>query len=235
MATWAAIFARGGSKGVPGKNLRQVGGVSLIGRAVQIAVATPGIDHVICSTDDYKIAEEASDFGADVPFLRPGNLSTDESPEWDSWQHLSGYLMEQGAEFGDTLVVLPATAPLRETIDVESAIKISRETGADVVVSVAPAHRNPWFNMVTVDSHMQAEIVFKRGVTNVHRRQDAPEVFDVTTVAYVTSLGFVVSASSMFSGRVAASLVPVERALDIDTELDLEIAEFLHQRKKKGV
>jgi CMP-N-acetylneuraminic acid synthetase len=142
--------------------------------------------------------------------------------------------MEQGGLESDTLVVLPTTAPLRDVADVSQAMTLAANSKADVVVTVTAAHRSPWFNMVTVDSRQRAVIVMKDRAGVVFRRQDSPDVFDLTAVAYVTNLGYVLSAANMFAGDVVASVVPPERAIDIDTELDLEIAEFLHHRKENG-
>lgn len=234
MTAWGAVFARGGSQGVPGKNLRKIGQVSLLGHAIRLAQETPGIDRVVCSTDSAEIAKEAEKCGAWVPFMRPDHLAGNASPEWESWKHLCSFLMEQGGLESDTLVVLPTTAPLRDVADVSQAMTLAANSKADVVVTVTAAHRSPWFNMVTVDSRQRAVIVMKDRAGVVFRRQDSPDVFDLTTVAYVTNLGYVLSAANMFAGDVVASVVPPERAIDIDTELDLEIAEFLHHRKENG-
>ena len=234
MTAWGAVFARGGSQGVPGKNLRKIGQVSLLGHAIRLAQETPGIDRVLCSTDSAEIAKEAEKCGAWVPFMRPDHLAGNASPEWESWKHLCSFLMEQGGLESDTLVVLPTTAPLRDVADVSQAMTLAANSKADVVVTVTAAHRSPWFNMVTVDSRQRAAIVMNDRAGVVFRRQDSPDVFDLTTVAYVTNLGYVLSAANMFAGDVVASVVPPERAIDIDTELDLEIAEFLHHRKENG-
>ena len=231
MTVFGAVFARGGSKGVPGKNLREVGGKSLLRIAVELGIASPEIERVLVSTDDLKIAAEARESKAEVPFFRPSNFSQDSSPEWLAWQHLTNYLLDLGASESDTLVSLPTTAPLRQLDDVHNAIELFRESDFDLVLGVAASQGSPWFNMVTRDPKNQVALISPSATDAPYRRQDAKPAFTITTAVYVTSLGFVRNNSAMFSGRVGSVLVPQERALDIDTELDLEVAEYLMARR----
>ncbi len=115
--------------------------------------------------------------------------------------------------------------------DIENCLDEFYKGGSDVVITVTEAQRSPWFNMVKKENGLMMPII-PIG-KNIVRRQDAPQVFDMTTVAYVAKPSFVLSALSIFSGRVRAVHVPVERAIDIDTLLDFEIAEFLIKRHKK--
>ena len=234
MTTWVAVFARGGSKGLPGKNLKLLGGMPLVGHAISVGLQVPGVESVICSTDSPEIKTIAEQHGALVPFLRPAELADDESPEWLSWQHLANYLLESGAPDSDLLVSLPATSPLREVTDVEQAVATYHATDADVVVSYTLAHRSPWFNMVTEGSDGLLRVVLESPNQAVSRRQDAPRVFDLATVVYVTSLGFVKKAKSLFEGKVAGIEIPRERAIDIDTQFDFDVAEFLYMRQERS-
>ena len=232
MTIFGAVFARGGSKGVPGKNLKKLAGKSLLEHSISLGVSLPLIDRMLCSTDSQDIADEARRLGAEVPFLRPPELSGDAAPEWGAWRHLATHLIGQGASESDVLVSLPATAPLREWEDIDAAIQTFGEGSFDVVLAVTESSRNPWFNMVQRESSTgRVEIAVSEPLTTVDRRQDAPRLFDLTTVVYITSLGFVLRADRLFSGKVGSVLVPAERAIDIDTELDLEIAEFLVMRR----
>lgn len=233
MTIWAGVFARGGSKGLPGKNLKELGGVPLVGHAVKVAIDIPGVKQVLCSTDSPEIAAAAERYGAHVPFLRPAELAGDTSPEWLSWQHLASYLVKSGASDDDLLVSLPATSPLRKSSDIVSAIEKHTTSGADVVVSYTAAQRSPWFNMVSQGSDGFLQTVLELSDQVFSRRQDAPEVYDLATVVYVTSLGFVLSARHLFDGNVAGVEVPSERAIDIDTQLDFDIAEFLYSRQRR--
>jgi N-acylneuraminate cytidylyltransferase len=226
----AAIFARGGSKGVPRKNLRLLAGRPLIAHSIDVARACPGIDRVIVSTDDAEIAEVARAHGADVPFVRPAELARDDSPEWLAWQHALRALAAAG-EAASLLVTVPTTAPLRAVEDVEACLRAVRDSEADCAITVTPAQRSPYFNMVRLDAAGYAELVI-RPEQEISRRQDAPAVFDMTTVAYAARPEFVLRARSLFEGRVRAVVVPRERAVDIDDELDLAFAEFLIQRRR---
>lgn len=227
MTVFGAVFARGGSKGVPGKNLRKVAGRSLLGHSIALGIASPLIHEMICSTDSREIAAEAERFGADVPFLRPDELSTDTSPEWAAWHHLASHLLSAGAEKEDLLVSLPTTAPLRLAEDIHNAVNLFQSSEFDVVLGVSESARNPWFNMVTRSEDGGVALAAGSTETEVSRRQDAPSVFDITTVVYVTTLGFVSRSCALFDGSVGSVLIPSERAIDIDTELDLDVADYL--------
>ena len=226
----AMVFARGGSKGVPGKNIRPLAGKPLLAHAIEAARQSRHVDRVIVSTDDERIAEVARQWGAEVPFLRPPQLAADDSPEWLAWQHAIREVDEQARRRGratmDVMVSVPATAPLRRPEDVDACIEKLLATDADAVITVAPAHRNPYFNMVTLAADDSIRLAIDGG-GRVHRRQDAPHVYDVTTVAYAARPRFVLSAGGLLEGHTRAVVVPPERALDIDTELDFRIAEFL--------
>jgi len=232
MTYWGVVFARGGSKGVPGKNLRKVGGIPLVGHSIQTGLATPEIKEFFCSTDSEDIADAAREFGASIPFMRPSELAGDESPEWDAWQHFAKYLMSAGARIDDAIVSLPTTSPLRDVEDVRSAIALYESSSADAVVTTTEASRSPWFNMVTLDGQGHVHVLLGSESGGPVRRQDTPDVFDLTTVAYVSSLSHILSAPWLFCGVVAGLEIPKERALDIDTELDLDIADFLVRRRR---
>lgn len=232
MTVFGAVFARGGSKGVPGKNLRLVAGKSLLQLSVDLGRATEAIDRLLVSTDSDDIAAAAMTLGAEVPFRRPAVLATDDSAEWLSWQNLAQHLIDTGASESDLLVSLPTTAPLREMEDVQQAIDLFNTSDFDAVLAVTESTVNPWFNMVTRDGHSGVNVLLGADGEAVNRRQDATAVFDITTVVYVTSLGYVLGSAGLFSGAVGSVAVPRERALDIDTDFDIEIANFLIRRKR---
>lgn len=230
MDSIAFIFARGGSKGVPDKNIRELSGKPLIGWSIEHAQAVQDIRRVIVSTDSVEIASVAKEFGAEVPFMRPAELAQDDSPEWMAWRHGLRYLLETEGVLPDAMVSVPTTSPLRKPIDIENCLSVFSQQDADVVVTVSEAHRNPWFNMVKICADDTVDLVIPLE-QRVARRQDAPPVYDMTTVAYVIAPTFVLSNDSIFSGRVRAVQVPTARAIDIDTMFDFEVAEFLMQRR----
>jgi CMP-N-acetylneuraminic acid synthetase len=222
----AFIFARGGSKGLPGKNIRPLGGKPLIAWAIEHALAVRRISRVIVSTDAVEIAEVARAHGAEVPFIRPPELAGDDSPEWLAWRHALNYLLESDGVLPDAMVSVPTTAPLRLPEDIENCLDEYEKGESDMVITVTDAHRSPYFNMVKIHADGTVGLVIPPE-SAVARRQDAPQVFDMTTVAYVARPEFVIARSAAFEGRVRHVHVPVERALDIDTLLDFRIAECL--------
>jgi CMP-N-acetylneuraminic acid synthetase len=221
----AIIFARGGSKGLPGKNVRPLCGKPMIAWAIEQARAVKRISRVIVSTDSEEIAAVALRYGAETPFRRPAELARDDSSEWDAWRHALHYLQNEGS-LPDAMVSVPVTAPLRQPADIERCLDDFAMGGADIVVTVSEAHRSPYFNMVKRNQNGTVELVIPLAV-NVSRRQDAPPVFDMATVAYVACPKFVLTKNALFEGRVRAVEVPPERAIDIDTMLDFRIAECL--------
>jgi CMP-N-acetylneuraminic acid synthetase len=231
MSVVALICARGGSKGLQGKNIRLLRGRPLIAWAIEQARAVERVDRVIVSTDSPVIAGIAR-ASAEVPFLRPEALALDESAEWLVWRHALEYLHEHDGGYPSALLVVPTTAPLRDVSDLDRCLDEYLAGGVDVVLSVSPAHRNPYFNMVTTSDENLVTLV-NPPVSKVFRRQDAPEVFDITTVGYVARPEFVMTASGIFSGRVRKVTVPVERALDIDTAFDFQLAEMMLELRDK--
>ena len=219
----AFIFARGGSKGLPRKNLLLLAGKPLIVHSIETALALSRVSRVVVSTDDEEIAEVSRRAGADVPFLRPPELASDNAPEWLAWQHAIRSLRDQG-EGVDIFLSLPPTSPLRVLADVNCCLEALLSNKADIVISVREAERNPYFNMVRRDVNGVVHLAVDG---KFHRRQDAPELFDITTVAYVARADFVMSATRIFDGLVRAVVIPRERALDIDTRFDMMIAEAL--------
>ena len=231
MNTIAFIFARGGSKGLPGKNIRPFAGKPLIAWAIEQAKAVRRIHRVIVSTDAKDIADVAMEYGADVPFLRPAHLATDSSPEWLAWRHALAFVQETEGILPDAMVSVPVTAPLRQPTDIDNCLDAFSTGLADIVITVTEARRNPYFNMVKANPDGTVGLVIPPD-KGVSRRQDAPIVYDMATVAYVANPTFILTQNSMFEGRVKAVEVPIERAIDIDTLFDFQVAEFLLQQSK---
>lgn len=225
MTLFAFVFARGGSKGVPRKNVREIGGYPLIAHSIRTARLLPEVDGIFVSTDCDEIAGIAREYGAEV-IHRPAELASDTASEWGAWRHAVNVLEEQGRPF-DLFLSLPATSPLRAAEDVEACLKMM-DAETDVVITVTPAARSPYFNMVTRTTDGRSEIVLPS--TGVSRRQDAPQVFDMTTVAYLTRPSFIKTRNRLFDGVVRSVVVPKHRAVDIDDEIDFQLAELLYAR-----
>ena len=234
MVTQAFIFARGGSKGLPGKNIRNFCGKPLIAWSIEQALAVESIKGVIVSTDSQEIAEVSRNFGAEVPFMRPNHLAQDESPEILSWKHALNFLLERDGVLPSVMLSLPATAPLRDTTDIQNCLDLFNEGDSDVVITVSESYRNPFFNMVQLTDKDFAKIVIREAST-ISRRQDAKTVFDMATVAYVARPDFILKSESIFDGVVRAMRVPRERSVDIDSLFEIEVAEFVMSHFGQGV
>jgi CMP-N-acetylneuraminic acid synthetase len=223
------IPARGGSKGVKGKNVRLVAGRPLIVYAIECALRCPSIDHVIVSTDSREIAEVAEKYGADVPFIRPAGLAEDATPMLPVLQHAIVEAETYYSKTVECLVLTDPTAPLRTVEDVERCLEQLRTGPYDAVITGHTAHRNPYFNMVRPVDHY-AELVCTP-LREVGCRQDAPAVFDLNTIAWVYSRNALMEERARLPKHTGLCLVPPERALDLDTELDFQFLEFLLTRK----
>ena len=224
MTCMAFIFARGGSKGLPGKNIKPLCGKPLLHYAIDVARQVPAIAQIFVSTDSDDIAHCALADGASV-IKRPAELASDTAPEWAAWQHAIRYVQQQYGSF-NTFVSLPATSPLRIADDVQAAIKQLHHGNADLCLAVTPANRNPYFNMVTRGDKGQVQLVSNLP-DGVHRRQDAPAVFDITTVVYAARPEFILQQTKLFDGVITSIEVPKQRAVDIDDIYDFMLAEAI--------
>lgn len=224
MKNYAFIFARGGSKGLPGKNIKKLAGKPLIQYSIDSALASPLISKVFVSTDDSEIAETAEKCGA-IIINRPKELAGDESPEWLAWRHAINWVIKYYGDF-DKFISLPATSPLRSIDDIQAALNKLDEQKADICIAVTPASRSPYFNMVKHTEMGFLELVSKPE-KEVSRRQDAPKVFDITTVVYAVNPDFILNSYGLFSGAVTSIEVPKERAVDIDDIYDFKLAEAI--------
>lgn len=224
MNNYAFIFVRGGSKGLPGKNIRPLDGKPLLQHSIDTAKACPSISRIFVSTEDAAIAKVARQEGVEV-IDRPAELATDTSSEWLSWQHAVQYVLNQYGAF-DHFVSLPATSPLRSVSDVEASLVELHKAKADLCLGVTPANRSPFFNMVKRIENGLVEVVCKPETAFV-RRQDAPEVFDMTTAVYTTTPDYILTASGVMSGKVTSIVIPKERAIDIDDIYDFYVAEAI--------
>ena len=229
MKIFAFIFARGDSKGVPGKNIRNLAGKPLLAYSIIMAQNIDEISRVFVSTDNQDIANIGIKYGAEI-IDRPVELAKDDSPEWLAWRHAIEWL-ENREEYFDCFVSLPTTSPLRNESDVIRCLNLLDEQ-TDIVVTMTNASRSPYFNMVSEQDGYIKLLV--ENESKYSRRQDVPIAYDMTTVAYVTRPDYIKNNNKVFDGRVKASLVPKERAVDIDDEIDFKIAEMLMMEIKEN-
>lgn len=229
MGHYAFIFARGGSKGLPGKNIKLLNGKPLIAYSIELAKTVKTIKEIFVSTDNPDIAQVAKHYNATI-IERPAELAADYSPEWLAWQHAIEWVRQNRGVI-TTFISLPATSPLRNKQDVITAIKKLDETKADICIGITPANRTPYFNMVKKNENGQMEIIIKPNKM-ITRRQDAPKVYDITTVVYAAKPNYIMSNDAIFSGKVVAVEIPKERAIDIDDIYDFTLAQIIMMHQK---
>ncbi len=227
------IPARGGSKGIPQKNLRQVGGISLVGRAAQLASKISWIDKTIVSTDDRRIGEEAMAHGADMPFTRPEHLASDLASSHDMWRHAWLTAEEHyGCRF-DLSLLLEPTSPLRQTEDIERTVQtlLSGNWEAAATVSPTPAHFTPHKTLTVDDKGCLG--FFMQGARQFATRQRIPHYYHRNGVCYAVLRRTLVEQGNIVESNCAA--VVIERPLvNIDEPLDIEMAEWLLTRSRKN-
>lgn len=219
----AIIPARGGSKGVPNKNIKELLGKPLIAYTIEQARNSHYIDRTIVSTDSPAISDIAISYGAEVPFMRPEELATDQSGTIDVLVHAIDWLEKNENYRFDILVLLHATTPLREPEDIDHSIELLVEEGAENVFTVTEAHRNPYFNMVEIKNDKVSLV--KKG--NYTTRQRAPEVFDMNSSIYVWWKDIFKKKKSIFLENSRIYIMPRTRSVDIDNYFDFKIAEML--------
>ncbi|MBG9387863.1 cytidylyltransferase domain-containing protein [Caenimonas aquaedulcis] len=224
--TIATICARGGSKGLPGKNIREFAGRPLIAHTIAQALACEALAGVYVSTDDERIAQAARAAGATVPYLRPAELATDQAGKLPVIEHMVAHLEQQGIAI-DRIVDLQPTSPLRESSDIAAALK--EGPGAQLVVSVTEAHDNPYFNLVEQGADGLVRLSKGNGAA---RRQDLPAVYALNGSIYVWQRAALAHAAmhGLWSVGVAPYVMPRWKSVDIDTLEDFEYAEWLHAR-----
>ncbi|MFC7203584.1 cytidylyltransferase domain-containing protein [Haloferax namakaokahaiae] len=220
------VCARGGSKGVPNKNVRPVSGDPLIAHTLRQAKKWERTTDLVVSTDDEEIASVARECGAVVPFTRPAELASDEAAKLPVIQHAVNEMEDETGTKYDYVVDLDATAPIRLVEDIENCFKKVAETDATNAYTVTEADKNPYFNMVELDDRGFAHLS-KELPNEVVRRQDAPSVYEMNASVYAYDREFLRNASSNHSDRTTISTMPPERSIDIDRDIDLALVTFL--------
>lgn len=227
MLTLAIIPARGGSKGVTRKNLRVVGGRSLLARAVEGARGSGVVDRVVVSTDDPAIREEGLRCGAEAPFIRPAHLATDEASTVDVVIHaVETYEATLGLRVGTTVLIEP-TSPFRGAEHIRAAVLRYREGGVDAVVSVCPLERKPENIFVKEESGRVLAPYVKKPRERFTTRQQMEHLCRANSAVYVCGRDAFLARRTFFIeplGYIEMSLV---ESLNIDGEFDLKLAEFV--------
>ncbi len=223
----ALIPARGGSKGLPGKNIRPLLGKPLIAYTILAAKSCPEIDRVIISTDDEAIATVARAWGAEVPFLRPADLATDTSPAIDTYLYTCAELERLGAKPIDQFVVLLPTAPLRKAFDITAALTLFHERQAEAVISVMPSHHPiHWTRKIDASGVLRSWL--PDGDANRNRQEYAPSYLPNGSI-YVFNRAFLARRQGYYGDRTYPYMMPKERSIDIDDLSDFLMCESLMQ------
>jgi CMP-N-acetylneuraminic acid synthetase len=224
----ALIPARAGSKGIPGKNLRELGGVPLVGHAIECARRVPECNRIVLSTDSAEMLEIGRAFGAETPFIRPSEFATDYTPMLAVLQHAVRTLSESGW-MPEIIVLLQPTAPFRRVEDISAAIRqIQSSPEIDSIVSVEeiPSHYSPHFVMKIVDNCLVPYLVEGAAIT---RRQDAPRAYSRNGQFYIIRRNTLVEKESIY-GDCSIPFITSHLAVNLDTLDDWEAAESLVQR-----
>lgn len=229
MSTLCTICARGGSQGVPGKNIRNLLGKPLITWSIEQARACPGIDAVCVSTDSEEIAEVALRAGAEVPYLRPAHLATHSAPKVPVIEHLVAELETRGRQF-QRIVDLDPTSPLRDVADIEACLQLL-DSDADVVITGYESDKNPYFNMVEVGEDGFSHLC-KPPPNPIAGRQGAPRVYAMNASIYVWQRQTL--CLGLWGGRTRLYVMPRNRSIDIDSPLDFRLVELLMAEKLHG-
>lgn len=228
MKVLGIITARGGSKGVPGKNLKVLAGKPLLAHTVD-SLADCTLDRLILSTEDAAIAAAGRAMGVEVPFMRPAELAQDNTPHLPVIQHAVAWMAEHASYRPDAVLILQPTSPLRTGADIAGALRLLESSGADSVLSVSevPSHAHP-MRMLSVDAHGFATL-FVTGQPvrrRINRRQDMPPVYVMNGAIYAFRTHVLHDPEpSLYGDRVVAYPMPAERAISIDDLHDWAEAE----------
>ena len=220
----ALIPARGGSKGIPRKNIRPFCGKPLMQWAIDVALGSPSVDRVVVSTDDPEIADVACAGGAEVPFLRPTDLASDTAPGIAPVLHA----LQQLPEVSDVLLLQP-TSPLRHVEDLEAIVALHRQAGHDSVVSVTPSSKHPAWMFALSPGQLLEPLV---ALSNAACRQQLPPAYALNGSLYLASRSFLERERSFLTANTVGYVMPPERSVDIDSPLDWQWAEFLMQQQR---
>lgn len=228
------ICARGGSKGVPNKNIRNLTGKPLIAHSILQAKSSGLFDAIAISSDSSQILDVAKEWGADYLIKRPDDLATDLSAKMPALKHCVIETEKLSKCKYDVIVDLDATSPLRNIKDIKGAIELLEKNGVSNVITGAPARRSPYFNLVEVDESGVVRLS-KPLTTPIVRRQDSPNCFDMNASIYVWRRKALFENDSIFLSDTALYEMPEERSIDIDSELDFEFVTYLMSKKDKKI
>lgn len=219
------IPARGGSKGIPRKNIAPLAGKPLLAWTVETAGASGVLDRLVVSTDDPEIAEMARRLGAETPFIRPAELARDDTPGVEPALHAVSWLRGKEDYQADLVLLLQPTSPLRSVDDIRGIVESARREGVDAAVSVTAAKKHPfWMRGMADDGRL---IPFMEADREYVARQQLPPLYAVNGALYLIRTEVFLAEKTFFTDRTYAYIMPEERSLDIDSLWDLHLAELI--------
>ncbi|MGB5920479.1 cytidylyltransferase domain-containing protein [Arcobacter sp.] len=227
------ICVRGGSKGVKNKNIKELNGKPLIAYTIEQAKASGLFEHIVTSTDSDDIAHVAKQYGAEVFFKRSAEMASDTAGKLDVIKDAFVRSEEYYNRKFDYLIDLDATAPLRDVEDIVNSFKQFKKNNNDNLITAMPSRRSPYFNLVEQDKDGKVYLS-KKLDSAVVRRQDAPKSYDMNASIYIWKRDIILNAKSLFLEDTGLYVMPEERSIDIDNELDFKFVEFLIKEKNNA-
>ncbi len=230
MSRICTICARGGSKGVKNKNIRELAGKPLIAHTLEQARSTRLFELIAVSSDSPEILDTARRHGADLMVERPPELATDTAAKLPAIRHCVQEAEKYAGKGFDVLVDLDATSPLRLPEDICGAVELLETSGVSNVITAAPARRSPYFNLVELGENNVVRLS-KPLAKAIIRRQDSPQCFDMNASIYVWRRDSLFNHPTVFAADTRLFVMPEERSIDIDSELDFEIVKMLMEKR----
>lgn len=228
----ASICVRGGSKGVPQKNIKDLNGKPLLFYTIECAKKTSSLQSVVLSSDSDVMIEIAKNYGIETTIKRPDYLSTDGASKWDVFIHLVEEFEARSGETVEYLVDLDVTVPLRKPSQIDGAIEMMLNNDVDVVITGYEPERNPYFNMMEITDGIYAKIV-KRSEKPIVCRQDAPLVYSLTPAVYVIKKSALYNFKHWSEAKCMIFEIPRKDAIDIDTPFDFKLVEYLMKNESQ--
>ena len=220
---YAFIFARKNSTRLKNKNLRKIGGKSLVERSIRIAKSINDIEKIFVSSDSPDIIKIAKKEKVNY-IIRPNKLAQKNSLEIDAWKHAINHLKKKRLTF-DHFLSLPPTSPLKSIKDIKNLINYFQSNRSDITLTVCKSHRSPFYNMVYRNKNCKVQLINKK-------KENLNKIFEITTVGYIAKVDYILKTKNLFSGLVKSIIIPRERAIDIDDEYDLKLAKFFYENRK---
>lgn len=227
---FAIIPARGGSKGLPRKNVLPLLGVPLIGYTIEAAKKSKYIRRTIVSTDDKEIAEVSLKYGAEVPFIRPKELAGDNTSTNDVIEHVLNVLEKEDGKLPDIICLLQCTSPLRTVSDIDNTIEKMLETNSDSAVAVCEVESNPYWTNIFKGEKLE---YFLEEGKNITRRQDLPKIYEINGAVYVARVKSFLKYKTLETPNMTGYIMEKEKSIDIDTLIDFKMAEFILTNKNE--